>query len=84
MKTAWQKGLDAQEADEIRLAYIGSHAVRKRLVALLNEKISSQRGSSLSVSKYDSPGWPYLQADAVRYERALNEVISLISEKLVE
>lgn len=84
MKTVWTKGLNEQQKEEIRGAFVGSANLRSRLTHLLNEKIQSRRKDSIGVDKYDSPGWAYLQADTVGYERALNEVISLISSDSVE
>jgi hypothetical protein len=84
MKTVWTKGLSEQQKEEIRGAFNGSANLRSRLTAILNEKIESRRKDSIGVDKYNSPGWAYIQADTVGYERALNEVISLILSDAVE
>lgn len=78
MKTVWTKGLKDQEKEEMITSFSSSALIRKRLTALINEKITTNRKSSIGVDKYNSPGWAYLQADAVGYERALEEIISLI------
>ena len=83
MKTVWVKGLGEQEATEVRQEYVGGARLRARLVHLLNEKRNSRRDFSLSEDAYVNPNWAYLQADSIGYERALKEVISLISEKSV-
>lgn len=80
MKSTITKGLTEDERMEITQDFIRSHALRKRLSAIFNEKISSSRGKSISVDAYDSPNWALRQADEIGYERALNEVISLLSD----
>jgi hypothetical protein len=84
MKTSWTLGLDEQQAKEIRSDFKGSFLLRKRLIDLLSDKSSVSARSTRSKELYASPSWAYMQADAVGYERALNEVISLISDDSVE
>lgn len=84
MKTAWTAGLKEQEKKEVVEDFKASPALRARLTQMLTKKIDSERTSSLSKISYDSPSWPYLQADTNGYERALREVISLIDEEKVE
>lgn len=79
MKTVWYKGLKDKEKEEAIASFQSSGYMRERLTAILNEKISTNRKSSLGVDKYNSPGWAYLQADAVGYQRALEEIISIVS-----
>jgi hypothetical protein len=79
MKTSWKAGLNKDEAAEIEQDFISSAHLRKRLSDILNDKINAKRTETLSKDLYQNPSWAYLQADAVGYERALNEVISLLS-----
>lgn len=79
MKTVWVKGLNEQEKEEMRSSFVSSANVRKRLTELLEDKIETKRKSNVSEERYESPGWAYLQADAVGYERAMREIISIIS-----
>lgn len=81
MKTTLTKGLEPLQAKEITIEYLGSQALRKRLVGLLIEKQELLRKNRVSESTYESPNWAYLQADLVGYQRALNEAISLLSDK---
>lgn len=82
MKIAWTKGLAPERVTEVRKDFVGSVVLRKRLMELLEDKMRVSRESSISKDAYSNPNWAYLQADARGYERALNEVISLIeSEK---
>lgn len=81
MKTSWTKGLSVQSKQEIEAGFAACAQIRERLETLINEKITSKRNKSISVEEYNSPGWAYMQADAVGYERGLKEIISLISTK---
>lgn len=78
MKTTWTKGLTPEQTVEIKKDFVGAIILRKRLQTLLEEKESSSRKSSISKDLYANPNWAYLQADAKGYERALNEIISLL------
>ena len=51
---------------------------------MLEDKCSASTKTSRSKDGYDSANWAYLQADARGYERALQEVISLISDNDVD
>lgn len=79
MKIAITKGLNAEEADEMRQSF--SHAVhlRKRIIKLLNEKVAASNRVTRSKDAYGISNWAYLQADAVGYERAMQEVVGLLT-----
>ncbi len=79
MKTDWLKGLDAQQKIECKSEFVGAARLRERLTALLEAKAESKRIATRSGNAYDNPNWALLQADAIGYEKALYEVISLIS-----
>lgn len=83
MKTKWTQGLNADETKEMVSYFKSSLLLRKRLDKIIRDKIESSTASSLSKDTYDSPSWAYLQADRNGYERALREIISLISEESV-
>jgi len=80
MKTLWTAGMDVEASQETVADFKAAKQLRKRLDEILCNKINACREESLSKSKYESPSWAYTQADAVGYERALKEVISIISE----
>jgi hypothetical protein len=81
MKQSWTKNLTPEKAAIIKADYVVSLGARRRLVELVNDKLRVCSSVKRSKESYDSPNWPYLQADAVGYERALFEIISLISDK---
>lgn len=84
MISTWTAGLTKEEANEVRSSFDAAAFLRKRLSDMLEDKINSQRKESLSKAKYENASWAYYQADVIGYERALNEVISLISSTSVE
>lgn len=84
MKRSWTAGLSEEKATEIRTDFIGSLATRRRLEEMINDKIKASTAFTRSKENYDVANWAYLQADAIGYERALIEIISLISDKSVE
>lgn len=84
MKTTWLKGLSDDQKMEMRKDFLSSLRLRQRLVEICNDKIDTSNSSMRSKDAYGIPNWAYLQADAIGYERALNEIISLIEQKNVE
>lgn len=81
MKTAWTKHTKDQEQIAIlRSEYKGSRILRERLTQLLEGKIKTEMSETRAKDGYDNPSWPYRQADSQGYMRALNEIISLISD----
>lgn len=83
MKTSIKAGLSPAEALNVEEEYLGSPSLRKRLVELLREKQERSYNERISKTTYESPSWGFIQADGVGYERAINELISLISDKSV-
>lgn len=84
MKKSIIAGLTKEQAEEISRDFVASAFLRKRLSDILDQKISSKRSECTSKASYDSPAWAYYQADALGYERALKEVISLLSNEKSE
>ena len=83
MKISWTKGLTKEKREEVEEAFSRGALLRSRLKELLEDKIEDERKKVRSEILYDNPNWAYRQADAVGYERALNDIISLIYEKEV-
>lgn len=79
MKTIWTKGLNAEQIVQLKQDFVGGALLRERLSKLLEEKQDSSVKRSRSEEGYSNPNWAYQQADARGYERAISEVISLIS-----
>lgn len=81
MKVRWTNGLDEQNTKDIKQLYKESLRIRQRLNQMLVDIIEEKRKGQTLESHYDSPNWAYHQADRVGYERAIRDVIELISEK---
>jgi hypothetical protein len=84
MKTNWTAGLNAEQSAVIRKEYASSPLLRERLAIMLDKKLESSRSNARSKERYTDPSWAYLQADAIGYERALSEILSLITTKSTE
>lgn len=79
MKTIWTKGLNEEQIVQLKQDFVGGALLRERLSKLLEEKQDGSVKRSRSEDGYSNPNWAYQQADARGYERAISEVISLIS-----
>lgn len=80
MKKSWTQGLTKDIADEVRGTFASSLIIRKRLRLLIEDKIHAAHTASLSKEGYDISNWALKQADQIGYERALNEILSLLEE----
>lgn len=78
MKASITTGLEAAEAKLVQAEYLSSPLLRKRLKTLLLKKQEAMRKKRLGDDNYASPNWVGLQADAVGYQRAIDEIIGLI------
>jgi hypothetical protein len=79
MKNSWCKGLE-DDAKEQMKGYFGSSVLlRERLEHILNEKIRVRGSNVIALEEFDKPSWAYKQADRNGYERAMLEIIELIS-----
>jgi len=82
MKTTWFKGVeDEQNKEDIRSSFKSSLVTRRRLAEILEGKVAEKLKSDQSIEGYDCPNWAYKVADSQGYNRAMNEIISLITEK---
>lgn len=81
MKTSITSGLSKEKAEEVVREFNASGILRDRLIDVLNVKKESLRTEVRSKTSYDNPSWAYFQADANGYERAISELISLLSSK---
>ena len=81
MKTVWTSGLSPEQKQEMTSAFNSAGLLRERLSGILDDKIDTNRNTCVSKNSYENPNWAYLQADAVGYERAMKEIISLLMSK---
>lgn len=83
MQQALFKGLNEQEKEELRAEFMSSALFRRQLTLAVQSLADASGRASISEKAYESPNWAYKQADAVGYERAVSDVISLIASKIV-
>jgi hypothetical protein len=80
MKLSWTKGLDEQLAKDVVQNFKEAVVMRRRMKTILLSKIEASAHEGRAKDLYESPSWPYLQADKRGYERAMEEIIDLISD----
>ncbi len=81
MKTSLTNGLNEELAANVEQEFRQSGLLRERLTILLRSKVDTVRIEARSKKTYENPSWAYFQADANGYERAIFELISLLSSK---
>ncbi len=84
MKSKLTRGLEPDQAKEIRGAFLEALQFRKRLTAVLNEEIESLQTSMRSETKFESPSWAFIQADRIAQTKAFLRVISLLNEDKIK
>lgn len=82
---AWKKTWTAYVKDEdrkkeIEQSFRAATVMRKRLIEMLERKQKNSYKASFLEESYDSANWALKQADSRGYERALHEVISLLTD----
>lgn len=80
MKSILFKGLNTQEEKELRGDFISSNLLRKRICVILNEKINASNKTLRQLANYEDASWAYKQADGCGYQRALDEVINILTD----
>lgn len=78
MKTVWTKGLESDAKDEIQVLFTSGARLRKRLSVIVAEKMDAKDRESMASTEYENPNWPFKQADAQGYRRALKEILSIL------
>ncbi len=80
MKSSWTDGLEESLAQDVRGDFKSSLITRKRLAALLEDKIRGADKTAMNKEGYDISNWSLKQADLIGFKRGLTEVINLILE----
>ena len=80
MKTSWVSGLEPDAKKQMEDYFKSSPILRERLAYILENKAKNIRSVNLAVKQFESPSWAYKQADRNGYERAIAEIIELISD----
>jgi len=78
LQAIWfEKAKSEEEKEAIQRDFDAALRAFERLEEILRRKI--KEGSS--EKDYENPSWAFLQADRIGYNRAIKEVISLITRK---
>lgn len=78
MKTSILAGLTVEQKEEMRSSFNACALFRERLSAMLQDKINANNKQQRTKEAYSIANWAFLQADAVGYERALEEICALL------
>jgi hypothetical protein len=79
MKISWTEGLDDTRRKEVEQNFKESGVLRRRLIELLAKKIALSNAESRGKKDYENPAWPYKQADYRGYERAMQDIIDILT-----
>ncbi len=75
------KQFDKDKHEEITSRFLENEDLINAVKTAINEKISDSFSRMTATSSYNNPSWAYYQADQLGYQRALKELIDLISIK---
>lgn len=80
LTTEWYKGAKTETERAARAAEIlSSRETLNILKKLLEDRLAALETGHTQKDKYESPSWPYLQADYVGAKRTLMEIIELVT-----
>jgi len=79
IKVLWTKGLSAEEKEKLQEEVKRAQGVLGRLDAILEHKLNDVHKASKP--DYLDAGWPYKAADRNGYERAIQEIRSIIPKE---
>lgn len=77
MKTSWFTHLPKDQQEGFKKQVLSSRDVLERLQKIMEDK----KTEVVLSTDYDNPSWAYKQADRNGYDRALTEVINLLTMK---
>lgn len=78
MKTVWYKDCTEEYKQERRAQVVSAANAFKVLTEILETKIRIKEGERNAPDRFELPAYPFYQADASGYIRALREVQSII------
>ena len=79
MNLKWTKGLSKQRAVEVKVDLLNAQPALKRLTLLLQTELESSLKEMASKESFHTPSWSHKQANYLGEQRALRDVINLIS-----
>lgn len=76
----WTLGLSPIEKDVMFSQLELAEGAFSKLASILDQKIDASVKNSRKESSYNTPNWALEQADAIGYQRALANVLTLINQ----
>lgn len=77
MKSRWFSTLGDDERKELEQEFKSCVRMREKAIEILRKDIESLYASMGSEKDYNSPSWPYVQAEKLGEVKALKKLISL-------
>lgn len=77
MISRWFNGLDTDERKDLEREFNSSVRVREKIVEILKKDLQNLYASLGNEKDYESPSWPYIQADKLGEAKALKKLITL-------
>ena len=75
-----KKDMDKEDIEEFKTLYRNAELLREIIVEVLNNKHENSDRVVSSKANYSNPNWAYFVADQLGYQRALNELKSLLTQ----
>lgn len=80
MRTEWYKGcVNDIEKQERKALVKSAKPTLDVLKKVLTDKLKEKESIAISATSYDSPSWPYLQADKTGEMRVLKDVLEILN-----
>jgi hypothetical protein len=74
-------GLSPADKKQVEDSLNSNEVLLKQIYKVLKDKIKSSREEQQSKSAFMNAAWPYLQADANGYQRAISEILTLLQPR---
>lgn len=81
MKTSLTSGLEKDQATIVRQEFLGAPNLRKRLIEILDKRISSKYMKMEKNDAYKNTDWNLEHADSIGSIKAYRELISLLTNE---
>lgn len=78
MKKSLINGVSKPMQASVKENFNDSQLLRRVLKERILKKVDEARAFTIGKKAYEIENWEYLQSDAIGYERAMKEVLSLI------
>lgn len=83
MKTKLLQGLNDQEKQELKQAFLSGRVFRDRMRIVLEAEVASLYTNMKDEKWYESPNWDKIQADRLAQVKAYERIISYLVENNV-